>query len=121
MSISAIETLWREYLQAYGEPQVRAELHRRWGGDANLTQERIQFNYPPTFQPGSCYERWAHHLTLYAEPKVSLFHAPPIVYRCRTMPSPTFGLVMVILPSRKLRATAACFEVLEGCLCRAVT
>lgn len=52
MSISAIETLWRKYLQAYGEPQVRAELNRRWGGDANLTQERIQFGYPPTFQPG---------------------------------------------------------------------
>lgn len=52
MSIAVIEDLWRAYLQIYGEPQVRAELPRRWGADANITQERVQFDFPPTFQPG---------------------------------------------------------------------
>jgi hypothetical protein len=52
VSISAIETLWREYLDRYGEPQIRTELYRRWGDDSNVTQGRIQICYPPTFQPG---------------------------------------------------------------------
>ncbi len=52
MSISAIETLWREYLNRYGEPQVRAEIDQRWGTDPNVIEGRIQVGYPPTFQPG---------------------------------------------------------------------
>lgn len=52
MSIVQIETLWREYLQVHAESRIRNELQTNWGDDPNIVQGRIQFAYPPTFQPG---------------------------------------------------------------------
>ena len=52
MSTVAVEALWREYLRAYAESRIKGELQRRWGADPNVVQGRIQFAYPPTFQPG---------------------------------------------------------------------
>lgn len=51
-SLSEIESLWRTYLRIYGEPQVRVALRDRWQNDPNVAQERIQLDFPPTFQPG---------------------------------------------------------------------
>jgi hypothetical protein len=51
-SWSAIENLWRKYLNLYGEPQVRTQLVQHWGNDPNISSGRIQFCFPPIFQPG---------------------------------------------------------------------
>lgn len=47
-----IEALWKAYLCSYGEPQVRTTLKEKWSSDPNVTQGRIQFEFPPSFQPG---------------------------------------------------------------------
>jgi len=52
VTVGAIETLWRKYLRTYAEDRIRAELQSAWATDPNVTQSRIQFDYPPTFQPG---------------------------------------------------------------------
>ena len=50
--VSAIESLWRSYLNRYGTAGVRTELAQRWRTDPNVSKGRIQLCYPPTFQPG---------------------------------------------------------------------
>ncbi len=52
VSIVEIEALWRRYLNSYADPQIRGKLQRRWRDDPNVVRGRIQFEYPPTFQPG---------------------------------------------------------------------
>jgi hypothetical protein len=51
-SSSAIEDLWRKHLSLYGEAHCRARLIQHWGNDPNISKGRIQFCFPPTFQPG---------------------------------------------------------------------
>lgn len=52
VSIVEIEALWGRYLKSYVDPQIRGKLQRRWRDDPNVVRGRIQFEYPPTFQPG---------------------------------------------------------------------
>ncbi len=52
MSTSKIALLWREYLQEYADPRIQSILRTNWSSDPNIVQGRIQFGYPPTFQPG---------------------------------------------------------------------
>lgn len=59
MSMVGIEDLWREYLRVYADPGVSSELQSRWGADPNVVQGRVQFAYPPTFQPGYVGARFA--------------------------------------------------------------
>ncbi len=49
---TGIESLWRAYLGIYGEPHARNSLIQRWPNDPNVGTARIQFEYPPAFQPG---------------------------------------------------------------------
>jgi hypothetical protein len=48
---TAVEELWQQALQTYREDGLRGRLAEGWPGDSNVN-ERITYEYPPTFQPG---------------------------------------------------------------------
>ena len=47
-----LEGLWREYARRFSQEHIKNELKRSWPNDLNIVQDRIEFSYPPTFQPG---------------------------------------------------------------------
>jgi hypothetical protein len=47
----AVEELWRQALWGYRQEGLRERLLDEWPGDRNVN-ERIAYEYPPTFQPG---------------------------------------------------------------------
>lgn len=61
-----VEELWRRALPDYRQEGLRERLSREWPGDRNVN-ERIAYDYPPTFQPGYVGPRYlaaGQHLVL---------------------------------------------------------
>jgi hypothetical protein len=70
MSVSAkqeaVEELWRQALSEYRQEGLRERLSKEWPGNRNVN-ERIAYEYAPTFQPGYVGPRYSpagQHLVL---------------------------------------------------------